>query len=181
MKKENIFKQSAKELKNTKVLVMTAMLIAIYIILYVFCSIRVSESLEIRFQSAVLGIIGYLFGPVVGGISGGVGDILKLAIKPTGSIIIGMTISEVLRGVLYGVCFYKSKVTFLRVLITVTISSVVINMLLNTFWLSSYLGTSFLGLFSVRAVKELIMLPIQVAIYYTLLKTFTKVKILDKI
>ncbi len=181
MKKENIFKQSAQELKSTKSIVVTAMLIAIYIIVYVFGTIRISEVLEVRFQGSILGIIGYMFGPVVGGISGGTADLLKLIIRPSGGIIIGFTISEILRGILYGCCFYKSKITFTRVLIAVTISTFVINMLLNTFWLSQYFGSSFIGLLSGRFVKELIMYPIQIVIYYTVLKTFSSVKIFKRI
>lgn len=179
MKKENIFKQSASELKKTKTIVITAMLIAVYIILYVFFSIKITDFLEIRFQSVILSLIGYLFGPVVGALSGGSADLLKLALKSSGGIIIGLTISEVLRGILYGICFYKAKITFKRVFIAVTISTILINMVLNTYWLSSYLGSSFMAFFSTRAIKELVMWPIEILIFYTVLKAFSKNKILN--
>lgn len=181
MKKNNMFKQSLLELKKTKCLAITAMLIALYIIVYVFFSVRITDFLEIRFQGVFLALVGHLFGPVVGAIAGGVGDLLKLTLKSTGGIIIGLTLSEILRGILYGICFYKSKITFKRVFIAVTIGTLFINMVLNTYWLSSYLGSDFFAFFSARAIKELILWPIQICIYYVVLKAFSKNKVLNKI
>lgn len=179
MKKTNLFKQSVYELKSTKTIVFTAMLIAVYIIVYMFATIRINEFLQVRFQSSILAIIGYMFGPVVSGIAGAVADILKLFIIPSGQIIIGLTISEILRGVLYGVCFYKSKITFSRVLIAVTISVFIINVLMNTFWLSTYYGTNFWAILTTRFTKELILYPIKLCIYYVVLKAFSRIKILN--
>lgn len=44
-----------------------------------------------------------LFGPVVGGIMGGIGDILKFLIKPTGPYFFGYTLNAMLGPVIYGI------------------------------------------------------------------------------
>ena len=50
-----------------------------------------------------------LFGPVVGGIMGGVADIIKYLLKPTGPFFFGFTFNAILGAVIYGVMLYKSR------------------------------------------------------------------------
>ena len=50
-----------------------------------------------------------LFGPVVGGIMGGIGDILKFLIKRRDRISLGYTLNAMLGPVIYGIFFYHSS------------------------------------------------------------------------
>ena len=50
-----------------------------------------------------------LFGPVVGGIMGGIGDILKFLIKPTGPYFFGYTLNAMLGPVIYGIFLLSSS------------------------------------------------------------------------
>lgn len=60
-----------------------AMLIAIGVILGFF-SVQLTEFIRIGFSGIPNELASMLSGPVVGGIMGGIGDILKFLIKPTG-------------------------------------------------------------------------------------------------
>ncbi len=50
--------------------------------------------------------IGYMFGPVMGFVCGGLGDLIQFVIKPTGPYFPGWTLSAALAGFIYGLFFY---------------------------------------------------------------------------
>ena len=127
------FKDSYVELKKLKTIVITALLIAIGIILGQF-SIQLTETTKIGISFIATQMTANLFGPVVGGIMGGVADILKFIIKPTGPFLIGYTISAILGPVIYGIMLYKKPISFWRIFLSKTVVAVFINLLLGTFW-----------------------------------------------
>ena len=89
------FVDSWHELRKTKVMAVAAMLIAIGVILGFF-SVQLTEFIRIGFSGIPNELASMLFGPVVGGIMGGIGDILKFLIKPTGPYFFGYTLNAML-------------------------------------------------------------------------------------
>ena len=86
MKKQ--FADSFEELKNLRTIVVTALLIAIAVVLGFF-SVQLTENLKSDFIYCHE-LTAMLFGPVVGGIMGGVADIIKYLLKPTGPFFFGL-------------------------------------------------------------------------------------------
>lgn len=68
-----------------------------------------TENLKIGFSFIANELTAMLFGPVVGGIMGGVADIIKYLLKPTGPFFFGFTFNAILGAVIYGVMLYKSR------------------------------------------------------------------------
>ena len=170
----NIWRRSFQEFRKLHTVTGTALLLAISIIIDQF-SLQLSPSLKIGFGFIVTGICGMLYGPVTGGILGGVGDIVKFIIKPTGSFFPGFTLNAILGGILYGLFFYKNKVTVARCILCKTIANVFINILLNTVWLSILYGKAFSVLVVPRITKNLIALPIEIILLFLLLTSIKKV------
>lgn len=102
------FVDSWHELRKTKVMAVAAMLIAIGVILGFF-SVQLTEFIRIGFSGIPNELASMLFGPVVGGIMGGIGDILKFLIKPTGPYFFGYTLNAMLGPVIYGNFFLSSS------------------------------------------------------------------------
>lgn len=169
------FKSSAMELKSTKNLTTIAMLIAVAIILGFFATIQIGDFLKIGFSFVPNELTSMLFGPVAGGIMSGLADILKLMVKPTGSFFPGFTVSAILSGMIYGSILYKEKITIKRIIVAKVIVTIFINSLLNTYWLSLMLGKGFMVLLSARALKQVVMLPIEVFIFYIVAKPVEKI------
>lgn len=169
-----LFTDSYKELKSVRTITTAAMLAAIAIILGMF-SIEIGSYIRIGFSSIPNGVAAYLFGPVVGGIFSGVLDVLKYIIKPTGAFFLPLTLVTILAGILYGVMYYKKKITFGRVLATKFIVMLICNVILNTLCLSTLYGQGFLVLLPARALKNLIMWPIDSAIFYLTAKALESV------
>ena len=97
-----IFVDSAKEFKNLKSVIMAALLVALHTVFAMFLSIQVTDSLRISVSFIANVAAGCLFGPVMGFVCGGIGDIIQFVLKPTGPYFPGWTLSAALAGFIYG-------------------------------------------------------------------------------
>lgn len=175
------FTDSWHELKNLKTVVVTAMFIAIAVVLGFYFSVQITPSVRIGFSFIANELTAFLFGPVVGGIMGGVTDIIKYLLKPVGQFSPGLTFNAILAAVIYGMMFYKKPVSFWRILAAKAIVAVVVNLCLGTFWLQFIIGKGFLALLPARAVKQLITVPIESAVFYLIVKTLSETKVIAMI
>lgn len=101
------FADSAKEFTNLRSLITAALLIAIRTILAIFLAIPITDSLRISISFVADVVIGAFFGPVMGFVCGGLGDIVQFVIKPTGAFNPGLTLNSALAGLIFGLFFYK--------------------------------------------------------------------------
>lgn len=164
-----LFTDSYKELKHVRTITTAAMFGALAIILGMF-SIDFGNYIRIGFASIPNGIISYLFGPIVGGLFSGSMDVLKYLLKPNGPFFPGLTMVTLLSGFMYGCFYYKKAMTLKRVLISKLIVMLICNVILNTICLSILYGKGFMVILPARALKNLVMWPIDSMIFYTLVK-----------
>ena len=174
MKKQ--FADSFEELKNLRTIVVTALLIAIAVVLGFF-SVQLTENLKIGFSFIANELTAMLFGPVVGGIMGGVADIIKYLLKPTGPFFFGFTFNAILGAVIYGVMLYKKPISFKRILASKIVVAIVVNVFLNTYWLSMLYGNAFMAILPPRLIKQIIMVPIQSIMLYAVGEVLAKAKV----
>ena len=169
-----LFTDSYKELKHVRTITTCAMLAAIAVILGMF-SINLGNYIRIGFSSIPNGVTSYLFGPAVGGIFAGVLDVLKYVLNPKGAYYLPMTLVTMLAGILYGSMYYKRTLTLPRILATKFIVMLVCNVILNTLCLSDLYGDAFMVLLPARALKNLIMWPIDSVVFYVVTKALDSV------
>ena len=174
------FRESYQELKRLKTIVITALLIAVGIILGQF-SVQITETTKIGISFIATQMTANLFGPVVGGIMGGVTDILKFIIKPTGGFLIGYTISAILGPMIYGIMLYKKPISFWRIFLSKTVVAILINLLLGTFWSYHYFGAAFWAAIPAKLLQQVIQVPIQSVIYYFVMVALKKAKVFQMI
>lgn len=174
-----IFVDSWQELKHVKTLVITAMFIALGVILGFFFSIQITDSLRLGFSFIANEMTALLFGPVVGGIMGGITDILKFIIKPTGPFFFGFTLNAILGAVIYGIMLYKQPISFRRILLTKIIVSIIVNVCLGTLWVSMLYGKGFLLLLPMRVIKQCFSVPVESFLFYLVAKMLSEAKVLQ--
>ena len=170
--------ESSKELKKVQVLAACAMFAALAVILDYVASINIGPYIKIGFSGIPNQLVDLLFGPVTGGLFGGALDILKYIIHPTGTFFSGFTFSAILAAFLYGCFYYKKKLTLPRVLLAKGVVVLIVNVILNTLWLDMLYGKGFFALLPARALKNLIMWPIDSLIFYTLAKLIEQTGVL---
>ena len=174
------FTDSFQELKNVRNLAAVSMLLAITVILG-FYRLQITDYLRIGFASLAKELTGMLFGPVAACVVAGLADLISFVLKPVGAFFPGLTLSAMLAGVIYGVVLYRRPLTLKRVILANVLVTVFVNLLLNTYWMSVLYGNAFLAMLPARAVKQALMLPIDVILFYTVARILGKANVLEMI
>lgn len=158
---KKMYGDSLKELKVTQNLVLCGLMAALSVILSYTTSIFITPYIRIGFSGIPNRIVEFLFGPAIGAIFGGTMDILKYFLKPDGgAFFFGYTISAILGGVIYGSILYKKPLKFRRILFAEFLVKLFVNCGLNTLWSAMMTGKAFIALLPIRALKNLITLPV---------------------
>lgn len=160
-----------------------AMLVALQIVLSRFLSIQ-TPIVKFSFGFIPVMFAGAMFGAWGGAIVGGLSDILGAVLFPSGSYFPGYTLTAALSGAVYGFMF-MNKHCIWRILIAYLITSALVTLGLNSFWIalqSGYLmvdGASrdfsrvwpmYKTLLASRVTQALIMYAVQVAVTYVMLE-----------
>ncbi len=163
------FKSSYQELKSIRCITLIGMLGAVSIVLgsLVF---MIGDFLKVGFNFLPNEFVYYLFGPVVGVVYGAALDLLTFIVRPTGPYFFGFTLSAIITGFIYGVILYKRPLNLWRILAANLVHLVVINLLLNTYWLTMLYGYDFIAILPLRALKAVIMLPVETIMLYMVIK-----------
>ena len=170
MKKQlNLILLSMEEFKSTKSLVVLSLLVALNVILGFF-SVTISPTIKVGFAFLANSAAGFLFGPIPAGIAAAMCDIIKYLIKPDGPYFPGFTISAFIGGFVYGICFYKKKITMSKCIFSKVFISLFVNIGLNTLWLSVLTSKYFLALLPLRITKNIITTPFEIVFLYLFLK-----------
>lgn len=107
------------------------------------------------------------FGPIYGGLTGALADVIRMALFPMGTAYFpGLTISAFLSGAIYGILLHNKPKSYLRITITVLIITLFIDLGLNTFWLTILLKKTFFVLVIDRIISNTIMFPIRIIMIY---------------
>ena len=109
---------------------------------------------------------------------GAAADLIKYLVHPTGAFFPGFTISGAISGMIYGIILYKKPLQIKRILLANGLVMILVNILLNTYWLTLLYGQGFMAILPVRVLKEIILYPIYVALFYSVSKVIKKTHVL---
>lgn len=164
-----LFNESYKELKNVRCLTAIAMFGAISIAIGSL-TLVIADYLKLGFSFLPNQFVFFLFGPFVGGAYGAAMDILTFIVKPTGAFHPGFTLNAMLTGIIYGLILYKKPASLTRIFAANVLKMIIINFLLTTYWITTLTGANFFVILPPRAIKALIMLPIETILFYSVVK-----------
>lgn len=148
---------------STSQLVTIAVFIAIEVILTRFLSIQ-TPIVRLGFGFLPVAMLAILYGPIWAGVAYAIGDILGMLIWPSGSFFFGFTLSAFLTGMIYGFFFKNHDVRLPKVLIACACVCFVINLGLDTVWLSILQGQAYLAILPARVIKAAIAYVLQVTL-----------------
>ena len=128
------WKKAFTELKSTKKIVTLGMLFSL-VLLSKFISLPSGfANLNISLGFIFLAIIGYIYGPVVSFIIGASSDIIGYFINQSAYVFnLGYTLQAALACFVYGILFYKTRMTFSKVLLSRIIINFVLNVLMGSY------------------------------------------------
>lgn len=146
-----------------------ALLIALKIILSRVAGISFGI-FKISFAFVASSMTGYLFGPYLGALAGGITDIIGFFLFPSGTYFPGYTLTSIVAGFIYGSMLHKKPLSFKRIFMMMLMQAIICNILLNTLWTSLLLGKAFFTILPARILKNLIVIPIESVLLFMIFK-----------
>ncbi len=168
-------KSSASELKSTKSIVLCAALIAVYVAINTI-SVYITQELKLGFTFLVLAVLGMQFGVVTGTLAGFLCDIMAYVVRPMGALHLGFSLTTALTVTLSALLLYRHKLSLWRIIVAKVAINLLLNLCLNTIWLSQLYGDGFFVLLPARAFKNLALLPIEIVLLWIFLSAFKKIE-----
>ena len=162
---------AAGHARNLRVMVICALCVALSIILGYFY-IPLNESLTIRFTFLATSTVGLVAGPVGALIFGAAVDLLDYMMHPTGVFFFGYTISSMLGALIYALCYYRQRLTVVRIIFCRLAVNLIVNVFMNAIWSSILYGKGYIYRLVISYIKNIALLPIEVAVtvaFFTLL------------
>lgn len=172
--KLEFWKESVREFRNLRSLVIAALLCAVSIAMGMLF-IPVGESLRIYFSFIPRALLAAICGPVMGLAAGAVIDLTEFIIHPTGMFFPGYTLNTMLGVFFYGLFLYRQKPTVLRFTGARVCIAYLVNVLLGSLWNAILLGKAFWFYAAKSLVKNTVMIPIEVLLLYLVFKALTPV------
>lgn len=136
------------------------MLLAIQVVLGRFVAISL-PTVKISFTFLPIVITAMLYGPLWGGAAAVMGDFLIAILGPYGYYP-PMAITALLTGIMYGLFLYRKPTSTLRVCVCIVLQSVLLSVLLQTYWLTLLTGKGFMVLVPARLLQNLVTAPVQI-------------------
>ena len=175
------WQQALKELKKIKNLVMISALIGLVLLTKLITLPSGFADLGISFGYIFLGIGSLLYGPIAGMLMGFLVDNLEFILFPSAyPYFIGYSISSLLSCLIYGLMFYKTKLSFFKVFVSRVFINIFINAILGTIWMGIVANYTSYDMYLTRFIfialpKNLIYLIPQSIIFFLILKSLSRV------
>ena len=163
------------EFRNVRVLAFSGLVCAMAIVLESIPIFLLGPTLKIYFSFLVVSLGCMCYGPLVGIMAGGVIDSVGFLLSSFGEPYFpGYLITSMLSGLIYGVMLYRRKPTLPRIILTRLIINYGSNVLLGSVWKAMLYGKGYLYYMTSGAVKNTIMLPIEVFLTWMVLNAAVK-------
>ena len=165
-----------KQLFTTQQLVVLALLVALQVVLGKFVQINLIFK-EINLGFLPVAVAGALLGPVPAVVVGALGDVIGSLLFPTGLFRLGFTLTAGLVGLAYGLALFRRTDSLLWAVIAMA-SGAVINLLLNSYWLSDIYGSkTYWGWIVSRAGTYPFEVVVQTAVTYLFLRVLGRIRL----
>jgi ECF transporter S component (folate family) len=178
------WRDAAAELSDVKMLVVTALLVALRIALKPF-AIFIGPQMAIQTATLATALGAMIFGPVVAIPAALISDTIGFMIFPTGDYFLPFALTEIASTLIYALCLYRAKPSATRVIIARFLICFLVNVILQQFifaWQYTYMGNpekakeSIMGIMTVaRIFKNLFFFPIETVVITLFLKVLVPV------
>lgn len=153
---------------SAKDIAVIGLMMALSVVLTRFLSIE-TQFVRIGFSYIPMVLLAIMYGPWLAGTSGALADVVGFFLFARGfPFSPGFTLSAAVGPIIYGLILYRRQLTFWRIFLACLTVNLVVNVVLNSFWLWLLYDQAFLALLPVRIVQNVVSLPIDAGILYWL-------------
>ena len=186
------WQEAANQLGDIRMLTIAALIVALRIAVKFF-KIPLAPGLNISLDAYVNSLGSLVYGPVVGLLVGAVSDVLGCIVTgQMGEYFLPFILVEMMSSFIFGLFFWKRKITLTKVIIskfTVNlVCNIIMTSLFNKWYYYLYFGIEKAQAYNIingaRIVKNLVMFPLEatliVAVLTFALPVITRLKLVDK-
>ena len=173
------WQDAAAELKDTRMLVVTALMIALRIALKPL-AIPVGPQMNIQTAMLATALGAMIYGPVVAIPAAVISDTIGFMIYPTGDYFLPFVLTEIASTLIYALCLYRTKVSPTRVMLSRFLICSLVNVVLQQViyaWYYLWIGNpesamnSIMGITTIsRIFKNLFFFPVETVVLTLFLK-----------
>lgn len=168
------WKDAAAELRDTRMLVFAALMIALRVALKAY-GIPIAADLKINIAFFVNAFGAMVFGPVVAIVAAAISDTLGCVLFPSGAYFFPFIFIEIAGSLIFALFLYRARVTATRVILSRFCIDFFVNIVMNTpiMWVyyKMVLGKSYVIFQLPRIIKNLALFPLE-SVLLTLFLTF---------
>lgn len=178
------WRDAAAEMKDIKMLVVTALMIALRIALKPL-AIYIGPQMAIQTATLATALGAMIYGPVLAIPAAMISDTIGFMIFPTGDYFLPFMLTEIASTLAYALCLYRAKPSATRVIIARFLICFVVNVVLQQLifaWQYTYMGNpdkakdSIMGIMTAaRIFKNLFFFPIESIVITLFLKVLVPV------
>ncbi len=181
----NMEKNYLNAKQNTLRICTVAMLVAAAVVLGMY-SLRIGSGIKISFKFIPMVVCSAFFGPVWGGLCGGVSDFIAYLFNPAGgAYLFPISIVEFLYGVSYGLFFYGikkfDKTTMFKVVACILLNTVVLSTFVMAYILKDLMGMTYMSAIIYRMPATLLNMVIHLVGVTLILKYVPKLSKIMKL
>ena len=166
------WRDASREVRDLRKLLFSALMIALCIVLAQVPSVPLFGGAKVTWGFLARSVCAWVCGPVLGLLFAFAEDILSFFLTGGGGypFFPGYTLTTMLGVFVYSLFFYKSKITFSRAFWAKLLTNIQ-NVILGALWMAILSGKAWYVTASGSAIKNLICLPFQAILLYTLFTT----------
>ena len=178
------WKDAVAELKDIKMLVVTALMIALRIALKP-AAIYIGPQMAIQTATLATALGAMIFGPVMAIPAAMISDTVGFMIHPSGEYFLPFMLTEIASTLIYALCLYRAKPSATRVIIARFLICFAVNVVLQQFifaWQYTYMGNpdkakdAIMGIMTTaRLFKNLFFFPIETVVITLFLKVLVPI------
>lgn len=158
------WRQAASELKNTRMLIFAALMVALRVALKSL-AIPIAPNLQISVGFFVNAFGAMVFGPVVALLGAALSDTLGCILFPSGPYFFPFIFVEMASSLIFALLLYRTNVTTARVILSRFCIDFFVNIVLQTpimyLYYQMVLGRNYTILNTARIIKNLVLFPIE--------------------
>ena len=178
------WRDAAAELKDIRMLVITALLIALRVALKPL-AIPLGPQMSIQTAMLATALGAMIFGPVVAIPAAIISDTVGFMLYPTGDYFLPFVLTEIASTMIYALCLYRAKTSTTRVMLSRFFICFLVNVVLQQLifaWQYAYMGNpekaadTILGIMGIaRIFKNVFFFPIETVVLTLFLKVLIPV------
>ena len=159
------WRDAGRSMSCLRLLIFAALTVAMARALSLIPSIPIGPT-KFSFGFLARALCSLVCGPVMGMSVGFVEDILGYAIQPEGAFFFGYTISTMAGMLVYGLCFYRARITVARLVLANVLVNVFVNALLGSVWNMMIYQSPYWAFFWPSLGKNLLTIVPKVVLMY---------------